>query len=103
LAQDLAADPTVLPAGPVKGGRSWDKVANGYLSKNPNSAARIVARLKRDHPKIAEALGRGEFRSARGVGHRGEAARGAADGQLNLLEFCLDASALTGFTFLNAC
>lgn len=62
LAQDLAADPTVMPAP--------DHVGRGHRSDNitPNrgtDAAYLVRRLKRDHPEIAEALARGEFKSAR--------------------------------------
>ena len=44
-------------------------MANGHLNAlSSNSAERIVRRLKRDHPKIAEALARGEFPSARAAG-----------------------------------
>ena len=39
-----------------KGGRPTEKVAIGYLSKNPNTAARLIARLKRDAPEIADDL-----------------------------------------------
>lgn len=48
------------------------------------SAERIVRRLKRDHPDIAAALGRGEFRSARAAGmaaHQGLRKLDAAKGQ----------------------
>jgi DNA (cytosine-5)-methyltransferase 1 len=48
---------------------SRNKVTNGHINKiGPNTAERIVRRLKRDHPEIAEALGRGEYRSARAAG-----------------------------------
>jgi hypothetical protein len=46
------------------------KVSNGYLPKGGNTAARIVARLKRDHPAIAKRLAAGEFRSPRAVSRR---------------------------------
>jgi hypothetical protein len=67
LAQDLAADPTVAAARPANSGRPKreGKVANSYLAKGSTSAARIVAKLKRDAPEIAKALARGEFKSAR--------------------------------------
>lgn len=66
LAQDLANDPTVAPARdrgrPVAG----SNVAIGHINAlSSNSAERIVRRLKRDAPAIAEALARGEFKSAR--------------------------------------
>jgi hypothetical protein len=51
-----------------EGGRPRDNqnLANSYvLPTGSTSAARIVARLKRDHPDIAERLAAGEFRSAR--------------------------------------
>lgn len=62
LAQDLAADPAVTAA-PKHVGR-------GHRSDNitPNrgtDAAYLIRRLKRDAPEIAEALARGEYRSAR--------------------------------------
>jgi hypothetical protein len=72
LAQDLAADPTVTPAAShaqagAMGGRGKKAVANSQsLSTfSSDSAERIVRRLKRDFPEIAEALARGEFKSAR--------------------------------------
>jgi hypothetical protein len=73
LAQDLAADPNVTAAapegtaGPGRGHKSVD-IVHGLSRLNSNSAERIVRRLKRDHPKIAESLGRGEFKSARAAG-----------------------------------
>jgi hypothetical protein len=48
----------------AKGGRG-KKAGNDVNSFKGNSAAYLVARLKRDHPGIAEALARGEFPSAR--------------------------------------
>jgi hypothetical protein len=45
-----------------------DNVAIGYISRNPNSKKRILARLARDHPKILAAYERGEFKSARAAG-----------------------------------
>jgi hypothetical protein len=41
---------------------------HGLSRLNSNSAERIVRRLKRDAPDIAEALARGEFKSARAAG-----------------------------------
>jgi len=48
------------------GGRG--KKAPDNIRSFGTSAAYLVARLKRDHPKIAEALARGEFSSARAAG-----------------------------------
>jgi hypothetical protein len=71
LAQDLAADPDV-PALKKEVGRplgTGNNKANGLIVPlGGNSAERIVRRLKRDHPEIAEALARGEFASARAAG-----------------------------------
>ena len=70
-AQMLAADPAVLPlatraeAG-AKGGRG--KAGSVTTSFVGRGATYLVRRLKRDHPAIAEALGRGEFKSARAAG-----------------------------------
>jgi hypothetical protein len=49
--------------------RGEDKVAISHLSEtsSSSSAARIVARLKRDRPDIAERLAAGEFRLSRSV------------------------------------
>lgn len=72
LAQDLAADPDVPPAlpegtaGPGRGKTVADR--HGLSTLSSESVERIVRRLKRDHPEIAEALGRGEFVSARAAG-----------------------------------
>jgi hypothetical protein len=71
LAKDLAADPNVKPARDEKGGRpkKGENLANSeVLPFGSTSAARIVARLKRDHQEIAEALARGEYPSARAAG-----------------------------------
>jgi hypothetical protein len=71
LAQKLAANPAVpalathAEAG-AKGGRG--KKAPDNVSIFGNSATYLVRRLKRDHPEIAEALARGEFKSARAAG-----------------------------------
>jgi hypothetical protein len=67
LAQDLAADPTVTalanPGRPIAGSSN---VADRHINTlSSESAERIVRRLKRDHPEIAAALARGEFKSAR--------------------------------------
>jgi hypothetical protein len=65
-AQQLAADPGVAPAmetgRPPKDGVSPSFRADEHSS---TSAERLVRRLKRDRPDIAEALGRGEYPSAR--------------------------------------
>jgi hypothetical protein len=56
----LAADQDVPPAAKPGGARIKGQVANGHLkSLSSNSAERIVRRLKRDRPDIAEALARG--------------------------------------------
>jgi hypothetical protein len=61
-AQGLAADPNVTPAaypGEIGGGHT--RVAlrhSGSNTLSSDSAERIVRRLKRDHPEIAEALAR---------------------------------------------
>lgn len=74
LAQDLAADPTVLrlatdeeakllrAEGGKKGGRGN---LSSITTKVNRGAEYLVRRLKRDYPEIAEALARGEYRSAR--------------------------------------
>jgi hypothetical protein len=72
-AQDLAADPDVRPAA-QHGGDRTEQGADGTLTdgtlkgRGSNAAAYIVRRLKRDHPEIAAALARGEYRSARAAG-----------------------------------
>jgi hypothetical protein len=72
LAQHLAADPGVkklAKPGEIGRGRTKDRVANSHSNQlSSDSAERIVRRLKRDAPEIAEALGRGEFKSARAAG-----------------------------------
>lgn len=52
------------------GGRpkAGDNLTNGEVTRGQNSVARIVARLKRDAPEVAERLAAGEFRSARAAG-----------------------------------
>jgi hypothetical protein len=68
-AQELAADPFTLPlhthaqAG-AKGGRG-KKASDNITSFRGNSAAYLVAKLKRDAPEFADRLAVGEFRSAR--------------------------------------
>lgn len=41
-----------------------EKVSDSYLSKSGTNTRRIIGRLKRDAPEIAEQLARGEFKSA---------------------------------------
>lgn len=52
-----------------RGNKASDNVTSfrgdNSTSARGHSASYIVARLKRDHPEIAEALARGEFPSAR--------------------------------------
>ena len=71
-AQDLAADPNVLaaaPEGTAGPGRGHKTRANSpRLGSGPDTTERIVRRLKRDHPEIADALACGEFKSARAAG-----------------------------------
>lgn len=72
--QRLAADPEVRPAAAQGRPRKDDdgKVADRHFvpanKASSESAERIVRRLKRDHPDIAERLANGEFRSARAAG-----------------------------------
>lgn len=69
LAQDLAADPDIAPAGEKGRPKKGEKVANSHLNAlSSDSAERIVRRLKRDRPQIAAALARGEYPSARAAG-----------------------------------
>ncbi len=71
--QQLAGDPNVKP---LADGVGWpqgskNNVVQDHINTNklsPRSAERIVRRLKRDHPAIAAALGRGEYPSARAAG-----------------------------------
>jgi hypothetical protein len=69
-AQALAADPTVTPlatheeAG-KQGGRGKVKAGSDATSFTGRGATYLVRRLKRDAPEIADALGRGEYPSAR--------------------------------------
>ncbi len=67
LAQDLAADPSVPPLREKQGRpeKSEEKDSNGIITRGGNNAPYLVRRLKRDYPKIAKALARGEFPSAR--------------------------------------
>jgi hypothetical protein len=68
-AQELAADPEVKPARSEEGGRprkGEENHVNNTVSRGSTNAETIVRRLKRDAPEIADALGRGEFPSARG-------------------------------------
>jgi hypothetical protein len=69
LARDLAADPDVPPSlthaeAGAKGGRG-KKASDNITSFRGTSADYLVRRLKRDRPDIADALARGEYRSAR--------------------------------------
>jgi hypothetical protein len=62
LAQDLAADPNVTPAAKPHTNQHTAGVAMRHTKTrtlSSTSAERIVRRLKRDHPEIAEALARG--------------------------------------------
>jgi hypothetical protein len=68
-AQELAADPEVKalakgPGNPTGKNRNGDDVTN----LKGNSASYLVRRLKRDRPDIADALARGEYKSARAAG-----------------------------------
>ena len=67
LAQELAANPEVkaLADGP---GRPTGNGSNGIISRGGNNASYLVRRLKRDRLDIAEALARGEYKSARAAG-----------------------------------
>ena len=71
-AQQMAADETVKPlveavhAGPGRGKTSAN--STGLSGRGSTHASYLVRRLKRDAPDIAEALGRGEYKSARAAG-----------------------------------
>lgn len=73
-AQRLAADPEVKPAvtpseaGAMGGRGKKAPDDNRSFSDGSTSVDRIVRRLKRDAPEIADALGRGEYPSARAAG-----------------------------------
>jgi hypothetical protein len=68
-AQALAADPEVTPLAEADTtGRNNSTVDNVNGRPTGNSASYIVRRLKRDAPKVAEALARGEYPSARAAG-----------------------------------
>jgi hypothetical protein len=66
--------PTVkvgMPSPNLAGRRGKEQVADWPLVSNrlsSNSQVRIVRRLKRDHPELAQSLARGEFDSARAAG-----------------------------------
>jgi hypothetical protein len=47
------------------GGRGKTRASGTALARGQNHAAYLAARLKRDHPEIAERLAAGEFRSVR--------------------------------------
>ena len=67
-AQEIAADPEVKPIpanGEVGKGRSSNDIRP---NQHGTSVDYLVRRLKRDAPEIADALGRGEFPSARAAG-----------------------------------
>ena len=68
LAQALARDETVTKTRPGRGRPGKDEEKSGYAplsSFSSVSAIRLVRRLKRDAPGIAQALANGEYRSAR--------------------------------------
>jgi len=52
----------LLKNGEAGNGRSFDDVK---ATPGGNSATYLAARIKRDHPDIAEAVERGEYRSIR--------------------------------------
>lgn len=70
--RQLAADPEVTASakpGEIGRGRTPNRVAIGHSNRlSSNAPERIVRRLKRDHPEIADALARGAYRSARAAG-----------------------------------
>lgn len=63
-AQQLAQDEGVPAARDAKGGRPKKGEDSSRLGKG-GSIDRLIARLKRDHPKIARDLAAGKYRSAR--------------------------------------
>ena len=68
--QELAADPevTALPEhGEIGRGRNRGNNVTANYQRGNNASYR-VRRLKRDRPDIAEALARGEYKSARAAG-----------------------------------
>lgn len=79
-AQQLAADPGVKPladgpTGRPKGSKNKEDPAGENNSaigtikpRGTNSAETIIRRLKRDAPEVAQALARGEYKSARAAG-----------------------------------
>jgi hypothetical protein len=69
LRERAAVDIVRTPAaGPESGGRPRKLSEKLSIATSSTSAARIAARLKRDHPAIAEAVERGEYRSMRSAG-----------------------------------
>jgi hypothetical protein len=61
--QQMAADPETKPLAGHGGERKAEQDSNATLTGR--GAEYLVRRLKRDFPKIAEALARGEYKSAR--------------------------------------
>jgi hypothetical protein len=67
-AQQMAADEGVLPLNRNGGDRKTEDGVSGLLDNSEQrgtGTSYLVRRLKRDHPEVAEALGRGEYPSAR--------------------------------------
>lgn len=66
-AQAMAADPEVKPLAEHGGDRTSEEDGQGSVAtlKKGRGAEYLVRRLRRDAPAIAEALGRGEYPSAR--------------------------------------
>lgn len=65
MAQRMAADPDVKPLDDNGGDRKTEE-GRSVLQRNTDSRGNdnsyLVRRLKRDAPKVAEALARGEYR-----------------------------------------
>jgi hypothetical protein len=65
----MAADDDVKPlSAPGQNGNGRSSVDNIKPTSGGTSTEYLVRRLKRDHPKIAKALARGEYASARAAG-----------------------------------
>jgi hypothetical protein len=67
-AQEFAADPTKTKSRPNRGRprKGEEKCVNNTISSHGSTnIPTLIGRLKRDAPAIAEALARGEYRSAR--------------------------------------
>lgn len=65
-ARKMAADPAVKPVQKHGGQKRGEKGCDNITSlERGTSTSYLVRRLKRDHPEIAEALARGEYKSAR--------------------------------------